>query len=388
MLPAFLLTGFAALAFNSNVRGQVPITGKIDRGRLYGGIEISSEGIKAAVIRVSGVERGTGAEVVYTEVVNTTLARARNGGFAPEMIQAAAQAVRRLYTRMQQEHQVPPRQIHIIGGSEFDAESLKDLAKDVSNHTGQTIVFLSLASEARLGVVGTIPRRYREGTTWFDNRSQSVLIEIGGDGIKGGYQQLRQPLAGNPYYDFVTIGIPKGVTTFSNEINRAAGEDADFGKFARSASASSERSIKTALRKELKAKPGLAHRKKVYLNGAIVWAMMTLLRPEDRQSFIPITVNDINLFYQRSVNAPQMLLNPDLSRIRDDETRREAGRDLEVVRSVFTPKSLIAGAEILKAVASEYNFQGEGKTILFARFSRLSLILSYVRLQAENGPRS
>ena len=387
MLSAFLLTGLFILTFSSNAYGQVSIAGKTDQGKLHGGIEIDPEGIKAAVIRVSDVEQGFGAEVVYTEVFNTALVRAQDGKFAPEAIKAAGQAVRELYTRMQQQYQVPPRQVYIIGSSDLNADNLENLTNEVRDNTGKTITFLSLESEMRLGIIGTIPRRYREGAIRFDNRIHSVLIDIGSDKTKGGYQQFRQPLVGNPYYDFVAVGIPKGTTTFSNEITQAAGEGAGIEKFALSARTLSERSIKAALRNELKVRPGLAHRKKVYLNGEIVRAMMTLLRPEDRQSFIPITVDDINAFHQRAVNTPRALLNPNLSQIRDDEIRKEVERELEVVRSAFTPKSLIAGAEILKAVASEYNFQGEGKKILFARFSHLSLILSYVRLQADNVPR-
>src|SRR5262249_4894592 len=144
----------------------------------------------------------------------------------------------------------------------------------------------------------------------------------------------------------------------------------------------SESSIKAALRNELKKNPGMIYRKKIYLSGSIVRAMMTLLHPEDRQSFIPLTTDDINTFYQRAVTSPQVLLNPSLSRVRTEEARKEVERELEAVRNTFTPKSLIAGAEILKAISSECNFQEEGKKILYARFSNMSSISSYLLLRA------
>jgi len=385
-LSVFLLIAFFILAFNSNIFGQISTAGETDQGQLHGGIEIDSEGIKAAVIRVSDIAQGSGAEVIYTEVFNTALTRNQNGKVTSEAIKAAGQAILRFYTRMRQQHQVPPRQIHIIGSSDLGADNLGELAKEVRSGTGVSMTFLSLESESQLSVIGTIPRRYREGTTWFDNRSQSIVIDIGSNKTKGGYQQLRQPLLGDPYYDFVAVEIPRGTVSFTNEINRAVGEDAGINKFAAGARALSESSIKTPLRDELKKQPGLVYRKKIYLNGAIVRAMMTLLRPEDRQSFLPLTVDDINIFYQRAIYSPQVLLNPSLSRIRNDEVRKEVERELEVVRSAFTPKSLIAGAEILKAVASEYNFQEEGKKILYVRFSNMSSILSYLLLRAGEGP--
>ncbi|MCI0424158.1 MAG: hypothetical protein L0312_33940 [Acidobacteria bacterium] len=385
-ISAFLLVELVILAFSSNIYGQISTAGKTDQGKLHGGIVIGPEGIRAAVIRLSDAEQASGAEVVYTKVFNMALVRTRDGKFVLEVIKAIGQTVLKLYTHMQEQYQVPPRQVYIIGSSDLDADVLDELANEVRNNTGMTITFLSLESEVRLGIIGTIPRRYREGTTWFDNRSQSVLIDIGGDKTKGGYQQARQPLVGNPYYDFVAVGIPVGTTTFADKVNQEVGEDADIKKFTLGARMLSEKSIKAALRKEPERKPGLAHRKKVYLKGAIVWAMATLLRPEDRRPFITTTVDDINIFHQRAVNNPQALLNPDLSHIRNDEIRMEVERDLEAVRSAFTPKRLIAGAEVLKAIASEYNFREEGKKILFARFGNLSLILSYVLLQAENGP--
>jgi hypothetical protein len=377
---------FCLLVFCSNIYGQIPAPGKTDQSKLHAGIEIDPEGIKAAVIRVSNAEQSSGVEVLYTEVFNMALVRAPSGKLAPEALKAASQNVLKLYTHMREQYQVPPRQIYVIGSSDLDAENLGDLAKEVKDHTGKTVTFLSLESEVRLGIIGTIPRRYREGTTWFDNRSQSVLIDLGSDKTKAGYQQARQPLVGNPYYDFVAVGMPFGTATFADQVNQAVGENADLKKFILGARRLSEESVKAALRKELERGPGLAHRKKVYLKGAIVLAMVTVVRPEDRQPFTSITADEINIFYQRAVNNPQALLNPNLSQIRNEETRTEVKRDLEVLRSAFTPKSLIAGAEILKAIASEYDFREGDKKILFARFSNLSLVLSYALLQAENGP--
>jgi hypothetical protein len=79
-------------------------------------------------------------------------------------------------------------------------------------------------------------------------------------------------------------------------------------------------------------------------------------------------------------------LFPDLSNISDAELLRQIQADLKNVRRTFKPTSLVAGAEILRTLASELNFQGEDKKIFFARYGNLSLILSYLRMQAENIP--
>ncbi len=385
-LFAFLLTMPLITALNSNVCGQVSAPGEVNHIQLHGGIEIDPEGIKVAVIRVSDSPQKPGVEVVFTEEFSVALRRDRGGKFTQEVVKTAGQTIKDYYTLIQQQYRVPLQNIHVIGSSDLNAGNLEDLSTEVRNNTGAIITFLDLMSDAQLSVIGTVPRRYREGSAWFDNRSQSVVIDIGSYKIKGGYQQLRQPLVGDPYYEFVAVGIPRGTTSFTDEVNAAAGEESGIGKFAISARALIDSSLRESLRNELKRRPGLAYRKKIYLNGAIVGAMMTLLHPEDRQSILSITVDDINTFYQQAVSSPQTLLNPSLSRIRNDGVRKEVERELEAVKSIFSPKNLIAGAAILKSLSSECNFQEEGKKILFARFSNMGSILSYLLLQAGEGP--
>ncbi|HEX9000635.1 MAG TPA: hypothetical protein VGB07_12090, partial [Blastocatellia bacterium] len=61
--------------------------------------------------------------------------------------------------------------------------------------------------------------------------------------------------------------------------------------------------------------------------------------------------------------------------------RMTAQKEIDSVKAAFTPKNIIAGAEILSAVSTEFKLQN--KKIWFARFGHLSWILSYVRGQAE-----
>jgi len=357
--------------------------------KIHGGIEVSSEGVKAAVIKISDAEQGSGLEVVFTELSAIALIQNSDGSFKPEVVKTVGQVITEFFTRMQQQFNVPEEQIYIFGSSDLKAESLSDLVDEVRNTTGKTITFLDLESDVQLSTVGTIPRRYREGTTWYDNRSLSVLIDVGADTTTGGYQQLRQPIVGNPYYDYVSLRMPRGVVNFSNDVRRMRELRKDkitLKEFALAARKFSEGTIRAELRSERERKPGLVNRKKVYLSGGIVWALVTLLYPQDRRSFVPITVDDLNIFYRRAITNPEILLSPDLSNISDPELLSQIQSDLKNVRKTFKPTSLIAGAEILRSLAAEFNFQGEDKIIFFARHGNLSLILSYLRMQAENVP--
>jgi type III secretion system FlhB-like substrate exporter len=348
---------------------------------LHGGIEIGSKGVKAIALRIAGEADNYSVKIIYAEVVNTTLAQTKDGNFTPAAIHDTVNAVQRFHQRMRQEYRIPAEQIHVVVSSGVIGKNSQELSAEIAKITGQTPPFLDVDTEVQLTIAGAVPKRYKSGQTWQDNRSISVLIDVGSGNTKGGYQQLRQVTVGSAGYDYVTWGIPKGTITFFNEINNAAGESADYKTFVNHSAALAKDSIRSPLRSEAARKPGLLNRRKVYLSGGIVWAMATLLHPENRQSFTPLTVDDINTFYNRATTNPEALLDTDLSRIANATLRQEAEREVETVRNTFTPKNLIAGAEILRAVAVEMNLTG--KRMYFARYGHLAWILSYVRLQAE-----
>jgi len=362
--------------------GQTRKPATPDPEELHGGIEIGSKGVKGIAVRVAGADEGYEVKILYAEIVNTTLMQTKDNRFTPEAIRDTAAATSRFYQRMQQDYRLPPENIHLVVSSGVNADNPQDLIAEIRKRTNQTLTFLDIDSEVQLTIAGAVPKRYRANGRWYDNRNISVLIDIGSGNTKGGYQQLRQVAFGRAENDYVTWGITKGTVTYTNEIFKTTGETSDYPTFAKRAQALSNDLLRIPLRNEASRKPGLINRKKVYLSGGIVWAMTTLLYPEDRRSFTPLTVEDTNRFYNRAITNPEGLFEPDLSRITNAALRQEAEREVESVRNTFTPKNLIAGAEILRAVATEMNLTG--KRLLFARFGHLAWILSYVRLQAEN----
>lgn len=376
LTAALLVVSVTSLSYAQNQNAVA-----LQPDELLGGIEIGSKGIKGVAVRIAGEDEGYAVKILYAEIINTTPAQTKDGRFTPEAIRDTGAAVQRFYQRMQQYYRIPTEQIHIVVSSGLIGENPQDLSAEIHKRTGQTPVFLDVDSEVQLTIAGAIPKRYKSGRTWYDNRGISVLIDIGSGNTKGGYQQLRQVAIGNADYDYVTWGITKGTVTYTNEVNKVAGEAADYATFAKRSQALSNELLRVPLRNEIGRKPGLINRKKVYLSGGIIWAMATLLHPEDRRSFTPLSYDDVNIFYNRAITNPEALLEPDLSRITNTALRQDAEREIESVRNTFTPRNLIAGAEILRAVAAEMNLNG--KRLIFARFGHLAWILSYVRLQAE-----
>jgi hypothetical protein len=377
-----LSLGTLSLSLQLTTNGQPIKRQQNSRSELHGGIEIGSKSIKAIVIQIA--ESSGRVNIVSTEVINNKLALYKDRNLTDEAIINIAQLIDTLYKGMQQEQQILSEQIHIIICSDLTADNIGELTKTITAKTGKNVTLLDMQSEASLSIAGTIPRRYQDRATWFDNRGMSVLIDVGSGNIKGGYQQIRILPKGKPENVFFTFGIPQGTMRFSDDVEKEAGEGSDIKKFAGHARIMSDKSVREPLQRELERRPGLINRKKVYLNGGIVWAMVTLLYPQDRQPLVPITTRDIDNFYTRAVIDPEGLLRPNLSQIRTKQARMEAENDLALLKSTFTPEDLVAGAEILRNVAIVFNL-GKDREILFARFSNLSLLLSYIRVQADNG---
>ncbi len=348
-LKAIVVLYFLLHYPNATALGQTPAT---DPMEIYAGIELTPREARAIALGVSGSEEEPGLKLIYSENVPLALGRDGDGQFAPQAVQEATQTVLKLLTQLKQQYKARPERLFLIGSSGLGADCPAGLVKAISEATGKTLVFLDVDTEVQLSIGGTISRLWKAGGAQIDNRNSSLLIEINSDYAFGGYQLLRlQPYA-SPRYDFVTMSLPHDAAV-----------------------------LRQALRGELETKPGLLNRKRVYLAGSVAWAVATLLYPENRQTFVPLTHDEILWFAEKVARSARELLNPNLSAIRDRDLRQKVELELQAVRSAFTLQQLIAGAEALKAVASELEWQE--KQIWFARFGYLGCLLSYVRLQAE-----
>jgi hypothetical protein len=355
-----------------------PVSGQTANAReLFAGIELGNEDIKAIAIRITNKKEGAGIKLVNSEIVDLPLEL--NGTSPAQVAERAAEAVEKLLLQLQQQYQVPPEQIYLIGRSALDAKVREELGSAIKRRAGKTVVFLDQATETQLSIVGIIRKRERVGSTLIDNRSSSILIEVGNYGTKGGYELLRYTPAAQ--YDFVTMNVAKGTVNFTDDALKAIGVNGDWTALIKHVRITGAASVRKELRAELASKPGIASRKRVFLTGGIVRALATLLYPAERQTFVPLTTKDIADFAAQASRNQQALLRPNLSDISDRKVRQEVEKELADVRNRFTSQQLIVGAELLKIISSELNWQD--KKLWFARFGNLGCVLSYVRLQAE-----
>jgi hypothetical protein len=332
---------------SSEARCQTSAPPAPDPKELHGGIEVGLRSVRWIVLRVSTNPEGDNIKIVSADQINPSTPLPKDDKPAPEYIRDLAQAVQKFSERLQNELHVPPNQFHLIGLSDLAGQTRADLDREVSGKLGKEITFLDAKGETELNIAGNIPRFYQLEGKRYDNRSISLLLDISATSVRGGYQQLSMTTRGRAEYDYVTWDIP----------------------------------INGPLRAEAAQNPGLMMRKKVYLVGNIVWALSALLYPQNQGDYVPLTMDDINSFYYRAMTDPEALLNPDLSKIRDENARKEARKGREAIKAIYTPRTLTAGAEALRLAATDLNLSD--KRLIFARNSNWARILNFIRLQIE-----
>ena len=180
-------------------------------GDLYGGIELSNEGVKVIALQVSKAEESI--KRIYSEMIRLRLGRTNDGEFPPQASADAAQAVSTALARLRQQYNVPLDRIYFIGASGLRADYPKDLESVIRDATGLTLKFLDSVEEVQLSIAGTITRTSKVGPTPIDNRNTSALIHIGYASTQAGYEMLKYSPSASPSFDFVAMNIPQGVVS-------------------------------------------------------------------------------------------------------------------------------------------------------------------------------
>lgn len=342
------------------------------RAEVHGGIEIGGKGVKATVLDVADGTDGFEAKVLLSGTKNTALTSglASAERFEAGALKETSAAVAKFAEQMRKEYKVPDSRIYVVGSSGlFSALGSKKeairanqiiLAVAVREACGLQIRFIDVRREVELSLAGIVPAK---------RAADSLLLDIGGGNTKGGYREADK--------ECVTVSIPYGSVTFADLVEKHA----EKGKYGETAAALRADILAPALRKGIDEQPELLKRKRVYLSGGAIWAMATFIRPSDRRSYVALTADNITAYRQLLLKTPDAFPMIDLSTIEDEKVREAAHKEIERVKKVYQPRQLLAGAEILQALSSEFHFDKE-KKLYFARNAPTGWILAYVAEKA------
>lgn len=335
---------------------------------VHGGIEIGAKGVKAIVIDFTPTADGYDLNVLFSDTTNTALASgiSATGKFDPKAVTATAEAVTKYATKMRDEFKIAPNRLYVVGSSGlFSAVEDKPdtvaanrdvLAKAVDEAAKVKMAFIDARKEAELSVAGIVPKRFR---------SEAALIDVGGGNTKGG--------AIGPDGKAILFAVPFGSLSFTEHVKKKG------GTFPATARLESDTTVIPALRKQTAENGSLADRNRFYVSGGAVWAITTLTHPGDRRPFTPLTLADIDSVANKLAADPTTLPTIDFAAIKDPAERAYAESEYaKVKKSYAQPEQLLAGTEVLRAAAAEYDLARPGKTILFARHGYVGWLLAYV----------
>ncbi|MCC6418143.1 MAG: hypothetical protein IT429_07810 [Gemmataceae bacterium] len=383
-LPVLLAGAFVAYKMLTRESTE---GGPAAAAEVYGGIEISSTGVKSTVVEIfPDPDLGYDYRILDKKQFRTSLLQGMETrqAFDPQGLREAVDAVQAFFQQLTRERNIPASKVFIVAGSgllktvrgrkDLDEKAKEELieknqsalADAITRATGNKVEFITVRKEVELQIGGLVPPRHRDA---------SMLIDVGSSATRGGY---RDPESGL----YVIFELP-GVKEFGKKIAAAAGAEPLPDVAARLA----EKEVRRPLREQIERKPEMLKRRRVYLTGGIPWVMTTYQQPDKRNlPHVPVGADDIDAF-GKLVRANKELPPRPLPSGMDPRLQAKVEKDLALMPKIFSRhQDLLAGGEILKALSDELKFRAPQHAQYFPSFEAdVSWLLGYI---AENRPAS
>jgi hypothetical protein len=340
---------------------------------LYGGIDISSSSVKVLVIELSpSKEFEYDYHTVFTQSREIQVVKGldKNDQFDPETLDDVVHTVKSYFEMMTKDHHLPSDRIKIVGGSGLfkvlrerkdrnEEEKTKLVGKNqellkekVANATGLAMKFNDVKEEVELMITALVPP---------GQISKAVFMDVGGSATRGGYRDRQ---------DFLRTFQGPGVSKLEGLLKTSA--SADLPAVARNFAL---KELHEPFRRELEdeRKRELKQRDIIFLNGGAVWVLATFMHPEDRRVYVRLKAAEIEEFHKRLCDHPGAYPALQLPDDLDAKTKEEVEAEVVDMKAKMSAKRWLAGAEVLKAVSEEFQF--ENKEIYFTRGGDIGWLL-------------
>jgi hypothetical protein len=352
----------------------------------YGGIEIGATGLKmfAAEFFRSG-NTWNYHTLVNPKDKNVHLGTKRTEKrqtFAPERLKDTIDFVESSFAEIQKSG-VPPDRIYVICSSGVlagfadkakldngmvlrnEVKRIVDEQKAEKDGVAESeLDFLDEADKAQYDLLACSAEA--------KDKQDSLLIHIGGGDTKGGSFNRK-----NVFEPMVPI---PGYTKYEQEVNRIRKERI-FPSFDEAARGLGNEILVPRIKEGIERRKGLNDRRKVYLLGALPWAMATYMHPDKLgERHIRLRASEIKQFRNWAARYDSNTLRRlALDRVAGKQTE-PVEKEIDSVQNVFfktqLTDTLIAGAEILADLSEEYNF--DGKKLDFYHDGQYACIIGYI----------
>lgn len=327
---------------------------------LYGGIEIGSQGIKSSIINVKNSQTEIfERKEFWTTNIGLAKNLNKNGFLEEDKINEAVNIVIADFERIQKEFKISIGNIYIVASSGVStASNIEILVDKIRDLTMKNVNIVSVITESKLLLRGCIPEK---------NFMNSMIIDIGGNNIKGGYVTENK----NKNITFAPISLNFGTVSFAELLNQKSG---------------SKLKIEPYLEEIFKYIPTLDKqiigmlnqndlsktRENIYLTGGAPWAMcmmdMGVINPDYNQ-FTFLDVQNYNATLKNNFESYEKLA--------------ETNANVAKVLKTYNRRQLLAANTILMSTLENIG-NLENKKLYYSKYGEVAWLKSYV-LDAANG---
>ena len=334
-------------------------------GELYAGVEIGAKGIKLSVIEVKlSKEREYDYTLKADTAINTDAA-----SLSYQSEKETQDAIALLMGTIKNKYHIPVKRIYIVISSglkqeldkydkvEYFANIIrpKDLESDIR------INYITATQEAELSFMGIVPQK---------NRYSTDQLDVGSGNTKGGYFNSNKV--------FVPVTFPWGTKSFQRLIESKTQAD-NINEYARTAEQIWNDSLGRVMVYAFVNKKDFKSRDIVYLSGGIVWAIASIMHPQNiNNNYTEITSRDISEFRRLIYSSYEKVTQPDITLISNAEDARASMKNINRVLKTYDQKALLAGAIWLDELVQQVNTINPDKKFIYPKYAYVGWISGYI----------
>ena len=348
---------------------------KYDNSTVYAGIEVGSKGVKMSLLELGKDSKESGSfNILKDSSVNTDFI-----SFTQPTFSATLNSLSNLYATALTKYNIPSSRVFTVvsSGVKLQAEkeekttwvnNLVDSFKLKIKDPKRKVEVVDAFQEARLSHLGIIPASRRFST---------FLIDIGSGNTKGGYFPIDDNVA-----DFKLFTFNWGTKSVANAAEKKVDE---FDKTLANYNRQLFRTLLSVENSELiyavNSSGAYAMNDYIAFSGGIVWAVATLLQPENIDNpIVNVTYEDVlklseqlytNYASLSDVELIKTIKNPNLDKI-------AIAKEVKRVHSVFDQKSLLAGAGLLLKIMRQFKSIYESKGFFLVKNGQVGWVSAYV----------
>lgn len=333
-------------------------------GDLYAGVEIGGKGIKLSVIEVKLSKAGENEYVLKADTsINTDAA-----ALSYQSEKETYDAVSVFYNMIKNRFKIPSARTHIVISSglkqELDkynkVEYFANIVRPKDLDPQIRISYITPAQESEMSFRGIVPQR---------SRLSANQLDVGSSNTKGGYFDAMN--------NFIPVTFPLGTKTFQRLVEKK--DDESIDEFLSAAEKMIADSLGRVMVYEFMNKKDFKSRDVLYLSGGIVWAIASLMHPQQiNDNFVELSQKDIADFRDQVYNNYNGLIKPDLSKTMKAEDANTSIKNISRVVKTYDQKALLAGAIWLDELIQQVNTMNPSKKLVFPRYAYVGWISGYI----------